>query len=71
MTIDLRAFRTRCRAAFLGGALLFAAVTTAGAATLEIINIDDKKPFQEAVQPVWEKYGKQQAELIKRIQDVK
>src|SRR5438034_7985925 len=41
MTIDLRAFRTRCRAAFLGGALLFAAVTTAGAATLEIINIDD------------------------------
>src|SRR5215468_3949795 len=40
-------------------------------AGVEIINIDDKKPFQEAVQPVWEKYGKQQAELIKRIQDVK
>jgi len=40
-------------------------------AGVEIIKIDDKKPFQEAVQPVWEKYGKQQAELIKRIQDVK
>jgi TRAP-type C4-dicarboxylate transport system substrate-binding protein len=40
-------------------------------AGVEIINIDDKKPFQDAVQPVWEKYGKQHAELIKRIQDVK
>src|SRR5262245_45084904 len=40
-------------------------------AGVEIIKIDDKKPFQEAVQPVWEKYGKQHAELIKRIQDVK
>ncbi|HEY9065367.1 MAG TPA: PA domain-containing protein [Burkholderiaceae bacterium] len=40
MTIELRAFRTLCRAAFMGGALLFAAATTAGAATLEVINID-------------------------------
>src|SRR6476646_6408448 len=40
-------------------------------AGVEIINIDDKKPFQDAVQPVWEKYGKQHGELIKRIQDVK
>src|SRR5499433_1150734 len=39
-------------------------------AGVEITNIDDKKPFQEAVKPVWEKYGKQNAELIKRIQDV-
>jgi len=37
----------------------------------EIIKIDDKKPFQAAVQPVWEKYGKQHADLIKRIQDLK
>src|SRR5712691_8653268 len=36
----------------------------------EIIKIDDKKPFQTAVQPIWEKYGKQHAELIQRIQDV-
>jgi len=41
------------------------------AAGVEIIKIDDKRPFQAAVEPVWEKYGKQDAELIKRIQDVK
>src|SRR5882724_3424221 len=40
-------------------------------AGVEIIKIDDKKPFQAAVQPVWEKYGKQHADLIKRIQDIK
>ena len=40
-------------------------------AGVQITNIDDKKPFQDAVQPVWEKYGKQHADLIKRIQDVK
>ena len=40
------------------------------AAGVEIIKIDDKRPFQEAVKPVWEKYGKQQADLIKRIQEV-
>src|SRR5216117_1502048 len=39
-------------------------------AGVEITNIDDKKPFQDAVKPVWEKYAKQHAELIKRIQDV-
>jgi tripartite ATP-independent transporter DctP family solute receptor len=40
-------------------------------AGIEIIKIDDKKPFQEAVKPVWDKYGKQHAELIQRIQDTK
>ena len=40
-------------------------------AGVEIIKIDDKKPFQEAVKPVWEKYGKQHAALIQRIQDTK
>src|SRR2546421_6535684 len=40
-------------------------------AGVDIIKILDKKPFQDAVKPVWDKYGKQQAELIKRIQDVK
>src|SRR5213080_2335888 len=39
-------------------------------AGVQITNIDDKKPFQDAVKPVWEKYAKQHAELIKRIQDV-
>ncbi len=37
----------------------------------EIIKIEDKKPFMEAVKPVWDKYGAQHAALIKRIQDVK
>ena len=39
-------------------------------AGVEIIKIDDKTPFQEAVKPVWDKYATQHAELIKRIQDV-
>ena len=34
-------------------------------------DIGDKKPFQAAVKPVWDKYGAQHADLIKRIQDVK
>jgi TRAP-type C4-dicarboxylate transport system substrate-binding protein len=37
----------------------------------EIITISDKKPFVEAVKPVWDKYGAQHDALIKRIQDVK
>jgi TRAP-type C4-dicarboxylate transport system substrate-binding protein len=37
-----------------------------------IVNdVADKKPFQAAVKPVWDKYGGQQAALIQRIQDVK
>src|SRR5437764_5321960 len=40
------------------------------AAGVEIVKIDDKRPFQTAVKPVWDKYGKQHAELIKRIQAV-
>jgi tripartite ATP-independent transporter DctP family solute receptor len=40
------------------------------AAGVEVIKIDDKRPFQEAVKPIWEKYGKQQANLIRRIQQV-
>ncbi len=34
-------------------------------------SVADKKPFQAAVKPVWDKYGAQHADLIKRIQDVK
>jgi len=37
----------------------------------EIIPIADRTPFQDAVKPVWDKYGARHAALIKRIQDVK
>ena len=37
----------------------------------EVNKITDLKPFQDAVKPVWDKYGGQHAALIKRIQDVK
>jgi TRAP-type C4-dicarboxylate transport system substrate-binding protein len=40
-------------------------------AGVDIISIDDRKPFQDAVKPVWDKYGSQHAALIKRIQDTK
>jgi TRAP-type C4-dicarboxylate transport system substrate-binding protein len=34
-------------------------------------NEQQKKAFQDAVKPVWEKYGAKYTETIKRIQDVK
>ena len=37
------------------------------AAGTEIVTGLDKKPFQEAVKPVWDKYGAKYAELVKRI----
>jgi tripartite ATP-independent transporter DctP family solute receptor len=37
----------------------------------EINDVADRKAFQAAVKPVWDKYGTQQAALIQRIQDVK
>jgi TRAP-type C4-dicarboxylate transport system substrate-binding protein len=40
------------------------------AAGVEIVPIDNKEAFRAAVKPVWEKYGKQHAELIKRIEAV-
>jgi tripartite ATP-independent transporter DctP family solute receptor len=40
----------------------------AGAVVNEVV---DKKPFQAAVKPVWDKYGAQHTALIQRIQDVK
>ncbi len=36
-----------------------------------ITQITNKKEFQDAVKPVWDKYGAQHAALIQRIQDVK
>jgi tripartite ATP-independent transporter DctP family solute receptor len=40
------------------------------AAGIEVIPIPDKKPFQDAVKPVWDKYGAKYADLIKQIQAV-
>ena len=41
------------------------------AAGIEIITFADKKPFQDAVKPVWEKYGSKYTSLVARIQAVK
>jgi tripartite ATP-independent transporter DctP family solute receptor len=38
---------------------------------IEINEVADKKQFQDAVKPVWDKYGAQHTALIKTIQDVK
>jgi tripartite ATP-independent transporter DctP family solute receptor len=39
-------------------------------AGIQIITVADKKPFQAAVKPVWDKYAPQFADTIKRIQAV-
>jgi TRAP-type C4-dicarboxylate transport system substrate-binding protein len=36
----------------------------------QIIEIADKKPFQDAVKPVWDKYGPKYSEMTKRIQAI-
>jgi tripartite ATP-independent transporter DctP family solute receptor len=46
------------------------AMEKAKAAGITITEIADKKPFQDAVKPVWEKYGPKYADMIKRIQAV-
>ena len=48
------------------------ALDKARAAGIQIIQIDanDKKAFQDAVKPVWDKYGPKYAGMIKRIQAV-
>ncbi len=40
-------------------------------AGVEMNDVTDKKPFQAAVKPVWDKYGAAHTALIQRIQDVK
>src|SRR6516164_688506 len=37
---------------------------------VQIVETIDKRPFQDAVKPVWDKYGPRFSELIKRIQAV-
>jgi TRAP-type C4-dicarboxylate transport system substrate-binding protein len=39
--------------------------------TITQVSAADKKVFQDAVKPVWDKYGPKYADMIKRIQDVK
>ena len=46
------------------------AMDKAVAAGVEIVQIADKKAFQDAVKPVWDKYGPKYAEMVKRIQAV-
>jgi tripartite ATP-independent transporter DctP family solute receptor len=50
-----------------------AAMDKAMAAGIQIVQVSDsdKKAFQDAVKPVWDKYGPKYADLIKRIQAVK
>jgi tripartite ATP-independent transporter DctP family solute receptor len=49
------------------------AMEKAKAAGIQIIQVSDadKKAFQDAVKPVWDKYGPKYADMVKRIQDVK
>jgi TRAP-type C4-dicarboxylate transport system substrate-binding protein len=46
------------------------AMEKAKAAGCEIIEIADKAPFQNAVKPVWDKYGPKYQDMIKRIQEI-
>ena len=46
------------------------AMEKAKAAGIQITQINDKAPFQDAVKPVWDKYGPKYAEIIKRIEAV-
>jgi tripartite ATP-independent transporter DctP family solute receptor len=46
------------------------AMEKAKAAGSQIVEIADKKPFQDAVKPVWGKYGPKYQDMIKRIQAV-
>ena len=44
------------------------AMDKARAAGIQFVDSIDKKPFQDAVQPIWQKYGPRFADLVKRIQ---
>src|ERR1700675_33532 len=46
------------------------ALDKAKAAGITISQIADKKAFQDAVKPVWDKYGPKYADMIKRVQAV-
>jgi tripartite ATP-independent transporter DctP family solute receptor len=46
------------------------AMEKATAAGSQIIEIAEKKPFQDAVKPVWDKYGPKYSDMIQRIQAI-
>src|SRR6267143_5791362 len=46
------------------------AMEKALAAGCQVSEITDKKPFQNAVKPVWDKYGPKYQDMIKRIQTI-
>jgi tripartite ATP-independent transporter DctP family solute receptor len=46
------------------------AMDKAQAAGCQIVEIADKTPFQNAVKPVWDKYGPKYQDMIKRIQAI-
>jgi tripartite ATP-independent transporter DctP family solute receptor len=46
------------------------AMEKAKAAGCQIVEIPDKAPFQNAVKPVWDKYGPKYQDMIKRIQAI-
>ena len=46
------------------------ALEKAKAAGSQIIEVSDKTPFQNAVKPVWDKYGPKYQDMIKRIQSI-
>jgi tripartite ATP-independent transporter DctP family solute receptor len=46
------------------------AMEKAKAAGCQIVEIADKSPFQNAVKPVWDKYGPKYQDMIKRIQAI-
>jgi tripartite ATP-independent transporter DctP family solute receptor len=46
------------------------AMEKAKAAGCQIVEIADKKPFQNAAKPVWDKYGPKYQDMIKRIQEI-
>jgi tripartite ATP-independent transporter DctP family solute receptor len=46
------------------------AMDKAKAAGCQIVEIADKKPFQNAVKPVWDKYGPKYQDMINRIQAI-
>jgi TRAP-type C4-dicarboxylate transport system substrate-binding protein len=49
------------------------AMDKAKAAGIQIVTLSaaDKKQMQDAVKPVWDKYGPKYADMVKRIQEVK
>jgi tripartite ATP-independent transporter DctP family solute receptor len=44
------------------------AMDKAKAAGIQVFEVADKKPFQDAVKPVWDKYGPRFADVVRRVQ---